>query len=511
MNRPLEVVILGGGTAGWMIAAALASVISPKLCRLRLIESEEIGTVGVGEATLPQIKDFGDAIGLDEAEMMRATGATFKLGIEFVDWGFQGSRYIHPFGTYGGAGSGSLFHHRWLRARQTGSSSDLEEFSYAIVAARRNKFDFPEKSRPTVNSTYSYAYHFDASLYAQFLRRIAEARGVNRTEGKVRNVVQDSESGFIRSLDMESGERIDGDFFIDCSGFRSLLLGAKLGVDWEDWSKWLPCDRAFAVPSESENQLAPFTRSTCAEAGWRWRIPLQNRTGNGYVFSSAFATEDEAAESLMRNLDTPPLGEPRLLRFQAGRRVTNWEKNCVALGLASGFLEPLESTSIYLIQIAITHLLPLLPIGGMKSELADEFNRKMDIEYERIRDFLILHYYLTSREDSEIWRYCGNMDVPGSLKEKMELFGHSGHIEQYREGLFTRPSWLAVLIGQGLMPANHSPLADNGSLDRLLGELDELRSEISDRVDEMPSHRRFIERYCEATELGEPVTAEARL
>jgi tryptophan 7-halogenase len=511
VNKPLNIVILGGGTAGWMAAAGLTSLVSPSACRIQLIESDEIGTVGVGEATLPHIKNFNDTIGVDEAEIMRATGATFKLGIEFVDWGFEGSRYIHPFGTYGRATSGSGFHHRWLRARGNGWQSSIEDLSYAIVAARRNRFDFPEAARPTINSTYSYAYHLDASLYAQQLRLLAQTRGVKRTEGKVRDVVQDSETGNVRSLVLESGERVDGDFFIDCSGFRSLLLGSKLGVAWEDWSKWLPCDRAFAVPSERASEMTPFTRSTAAAAGWRWRIPLQNRTGNGYVFSSAFIGDDEAAGSLMDNLDTRPLGEPRLLRFQAGRRVNNWEKNCVALGLASGFLEPLESTSIYLIQVAIMHLLPLIPLARQDQRLADEFNRKMNVEYDRIRDFLILHYHLTRRDDSEIWRYCANMDVPDSLKSKMELFGRSAQIEQYRDGLFTLPSWLAVYLGQGLIPAGYSPLADNGAIERLVDDLEDLRTEISDRVDEMPKHDRFVARYCEAPEQHQLVTAEARL
>jgi tryptophan halogenase len=511
VNKPLDIVILGGGTAGWMAAAGLVSLVSTKLCRIRLIESDEIGTVGVGEATLPHLKNFNDTIGLDEAEMMRDSRATFKLGIQFVDWGFQGSRYIHPFGTYGHATSGSGFHQRWLRARAAGHEWDIGDFSYAIVAARRNKFDFPEMGKPTIASTYSYAYHLDASIYARELRKLAESRGVVRTEGKVREVLQDSQSGAIQSLILESGEQVDGDFFIDCSGFRSLLLGSKLKVAWEDWSKWLPCDRAFAVPSESANELTPYTRSTAVEAGWRWRIPLQTRTGNGYVFSTGFTNEQDAADSLLKGLDTPSLDEPRLLRFQAGRRVLNWDKNCVALGLASGFLEPLESTSIYLIQIAIMHLLPLLPLAGMDPRLANEFNRKTNVEYDRIRDFLILHYHLTRRDDAEIWRYCAHMDVPDSLTEKMELFRHSAQIEQYKDGLFTLPSWLAVYLGQGLIPSGYSPFADIGSADRLINDLEELRSEISDRVDEMPSHRRFVERYCKMQQPWKLEPAETQL
>ena len=511
MNKPLEIVILGGGTAGWMAAAGLVSLVSPKFCRIRLIESDEIGTVGVGEATLPHLKNFNDTIGLDEAEMMRNSRATFKLGIQFADWGFHGSRYIHPFGTYGSATSGSGFHQRWLRARAAGRDWDIGDFSYAIVAARRNRFDFPETAKATIASTYSYAYHLDASIYAWELRKLAEARGVLRTEGKVRDVLQDAQTGAINSLILESGAQVDGNFFIDCSGFRSLLLGSKLDVPWDDWSKWLPCDRAFAVPSESANELTPYTRSTAVEAGWHWRIPLQTRTGNGYVFSTGFTTEQDAADSLLKGLDTPALDEPRLLRFKAGRRMVNWEKNCVALGLASGFLEPLESTSIYLVQIAIMHLLPLLPLAGMDPRLSDEFNRKTNVEYDRIRDFLILHYHLTRRDDAEIWRYCAHMDVPDSLKEKMELFRHSAQIEQYKDGLFTLPSWLAVYLGQGLIPSGYSPLADIGPTDRVINDLDDLRTEISDRVDEMPSHSRFVERYCHTRQPWKLEPAETQL
>ncbi|MBW8882371.1 MAG: tryptophan 7-halogenase [Asticcacaulis sp.] len=336
--------------------------------------------VGVGEATFPEIKNFNDAIGVDEAEMMRATNAAFKLGIEFVDWGFKGSRYIHPFGIHGPANMGHIFHHRWLRALRSGMKSDIEEFSFAAQAARNCRFELPEAHRPTTNSAYTYAYHFDAGLYSVYLRGLAEQRGVLRTEGKVREVIQNPETGDIQSLLLESGETVSGDLFIDCSGFRSLLLGKTLGVGWDDWSKWLPCDRAFAVPSERD-ELSPYTRSTAMEAGWRWRIPLQHRTGNGYVFSTSFIDEDEAAASLMRSLETKALAEPRMLKFQAGRRVVNWEKNCVAIGLAGGFLEPLESTSIYLIQVAIMQLVPLLPGKRIDPRLRDEFNRLIDLQY----------------------------------------------------------------------------------------------------------------------------------
>jgi len=509
MSEPLDIVVLGGGTAGWMAATALVSFIPQDRCRVRLVESDEIGIVGVGEATLPQMKNFNDAVGVGETEMMRATKGTFKLGIEFVDWGYKGSRYIHPFGVHGPADAGHIFHHQWLRALQRGWTSDLQEFSFAVQAARNGRFDFPEKDQSKINSTFSYAYHFDASLYSVFLRGLAEQRGVTRTEGKVKDVIQDPENGDVRSLVLESGETISADLFIDCSGFRSLLLNKTLGVAWEDWSKWLPCDRAFAVPSERD-ELSPYTRSTAMEAGWRWRIPLQHRTGNGYVCSSSFIKEDEAADALLRSLETKALAEPRMLKFQAGRRVVSWEKNCVALGLASGFLEPLESTSIYLIQVAVLQLLPLLPAKRIDPRLRDEFNRLIDKEYERIRDFLILHYKLNSRDDAEIWRYCAAMAVPESLTRKIEVFRHSGIIERY-QGLFSPPSWLSVFTGQGLVPANYTPVADAMPEDRLISFLDALRTEIRDKVEGMPSHDGFIDGYCAMESPIVRVSEEAKL
>ena len=510
MDQPLEIVILGGGTAGWMAAAGLVSLISPARCRIKLVESDDIGIVGVGEATLPHIKNFNDGIGIDEAEMMKATKATFKLGIDFVDWGFKDSRYIHPFGIHGGADGGVGFHQQWRRSVAEGRDWDLEEFSFACIAARANRFDFPPSGK-TINSTFAYAYHFDASLYSQYLRRFAEPRGVTRIEGKVNDVEQDAESGDVRALVMESGERIEGDFFIDCSGFRSILLGDKLGAEWEDWSQWLPCDRALPVPTKRQGDLTPYTRVSAMDAGWRWRIPLQHRTGNGYVFSSRFIDEDRAREELLGSLDEPTLAEPRLLKFQAGRRKQSWRRNCVALGLSSGFLEPLESTSIYLIQIAIMHLLPLLPTRRHDQRLLDEFNLRMDIEYERIRDFLILHYHLNSRDDTELWRYCRTMEVPETLQRKMELFRHSGIVEQYKDGLFTPPSWLAVYVGQGLTPEHYNPIADGMPRDRLLAELDELHSDIRDRVDEMPKHATFVARYANSEAASDDLLHEAEV
>jgi len=493
--KPLNIVVVGGGTAGWMTAAGLAGMLKPGICTVRLIESDAIGIVGVGEATLPQMRDFNTAIGIIESDLMRRTNASFKLGIEFVDWGFRGSRYIHPFGEHGRPIGGASFHQQWLRACRPGT---LDDYSYAVVAARENRFDWPSADRGTIESTYDYAYHLDASLYAAYLRGFAERRRATRTEGRIIAVERHGSSGDIAALLLESGERVSGDLFVDCSGFRALVIGETLDEAWEDWSKWLPCDRALAVPCARSDAFTPYTRSTAREAGWQWRIPLQHRTGNGYVYASAFTDETQAADLLMANLDGAALADPRPLRFRAGRRRHGWSRNCIAVGLSSGFLEPLESTSIYLIQAAIQNLVGLLPRRQIDPALADEFNRRMDLEYERIRDFLILHYAATSRDDAELWRYTANMAVPDSLSEKISLFRHRGQVPQYRDGLFSPPSWLSVFLGQGIVPATHDRLADLMPLDRVAAELAALRSDIARRVAAMPTHALSIEDYCES-------------
>jgi tryptophan halogenase len=501
MARALNIVIVGGGSAGWMSAAALARALPPQHYQITLIESDEIGTVGVGEATLPHIKTFNDQLGIDEAQFMRETRATFKLGIEFRNWGQRGDRYIHPFGVFGEPWGGVEFQHHWIRARQLGSQvASFEEYSYAVAACRRNACEFPAVDRTSIRSTYAYAYHFDAGRYADFLRRWAMRRGVRRVEGQVREVVLD-ESGAIESLSMQSGASIAGDFFIDCTGFRSLLLGAKLGVQWEDWSQWLPCDRALAVPCERAGEFTPYTRSTAQMGGWIWRIPLQHRTGNGYVFSSRFVSEELARETLLGQLDGVALGEPRLLRFKPGRRVQAWKRNCVAVGLASGFLEPLESTSIFLIQAAVSDLLTLIPTGrAVDQRLADEFNRLSDIQYARVRDFLILHYCANRRQGEALWDYVREMPLPETLVHKIGLFEARGHVPYYKDGLFSRDSWLAVLFGQGLMPKAYDRLANNLSGDQLELKLRELHERIASNAAAMPSHADFVARYCaEAT------------
>ena len=496
MSEPIDIVIVGGGTAGWMCAAALVGVAPANVRRVRLIESDEIGGVGVGEATLPQMKDFNDYIGINEADMMQKTQATFKLGIEFVDWGYKGSSYIHPFGTFGEKIGGTDFHQQWSRVRQLPSVESIEKYSYAIQACRQNRFEFPVEEKAAINSTYAYAYHFDAGLYAQFLRKFSEKKGLERIEGKIIDVKQDSGSGFVKSVLMASGEEISGDYFFDCSGFRSLLLGKTLQTPFEDWSPWLVCDRAATAPSGRVDPLIPYTRSTAKSAGWQWRIPLQHRTGNGYVFSSQFISDDEAVAQLLQSLDAPALAEPRIIQFKSGRYKFSWQKNCIALGLASGFLEPLESTSIYLIQTAILSFLKLLPNKHPDASLIDEFNRLVDIEYERVRDFLILHYHLNSRDDADLWRYCKNMPIPDSLALKMDMFRLRGHIDTYKYGLFAPPSWLSVFLGQGMRQENYDPYVNNISLDYVKSQLQYLASSINQRVEIMPTHSEFIEDFC---------------
>ena len=501
MKTPLNVVIIGGGTSGWMCGAALATLLKADqpeaLATVRLIESAEIGTVGVGEATLPHIKEFNDLLGINEAEFMRRTRATFKLGIEFLDWGKLGNSYIHPFGAFGQPLAGAEFNHIWTRGRRLGNDRPLEEYSYACVASRLQRFDFPSEDFKSIKSTYSYAYHFEAGLYAAFLRDFAEARGLRRSEGKVTEVRQDAVSGDVTAVVLESGDVITGDLFIDCSGFRALLIQDAVQSGWEDWSQWLPCDRAMAVPCESvDGGLTPYTRSTALEAGWQWRIALQHRTGNGYVYSSAFIDDDAASQRLVGNLDGQALDLPRQLRFKAGRRTASWTRNVVAVGLASGFLEPLESTSIYLAQIAVTNLLQLFPAKVIDPRLRDEFNRLVDNEYDRVRDFLILHYHANTRDDGELWRYCRDMKVPDSLSFKIEQFERRGHIPRYKDGLFSPQSWQAVFHGQDILARGYDRLADTIDDATLLQRMDELHHRIRASVEAMPSHADFIRDYC---------------
>ncbi|MEN3745973.1 tryptophan halogenase family protein [Sphingomonas sp. HF-S3] len=497
MTEPFRIAIVGGGTAGWMCAAACAAKLDPSRYQVRLIESEEIGTVGVGEATLPQMKEFNDFLGIDEAEFMSATQATFKLGIEFVDWGHVGARYIHPFGAFGRPIGVADFFNYWLRMRET--AGPLSDYCLAIVAARQNRFDFPAKDPSDPASAFSYAYHLDAGLYARYLRRWSEARGLERIEGRIVSVGRNRESGDVDGVTLASGETIRADLFVDCSGFRGLLIEQTLETGIEDWSHWLPCDRAMAVPCDRAGEFTPYTRSTAREAGWQWRIPLQHRTGNGYVYASAFLSDDEAASLLLSRLDGSPQADPRGLRFQACKRRKAWNHNVIAMGLAGGFLEPLESTSIYLVQMAVAFMLSLLPDRHRKFPmLAREYNRVMDIEYDRIRDFLILHYRASTREDSELWRYCRAMAIPDSLQDRIDRFRHRGHIREYRDGLFGPPSWQAVFIGQGVDPQAHDVLADILPEPVLAQRMAELRALIARTADAMPDHAATVSRHCPA-------------
>jgi tryptophan halogenase len=492
----VNVIIVGGGTAGWMTAAALAKLL-PTRCTVHLIESEAIGIVGVGEATLPHIRAFNERLGINEAEFMARTRATFKLGIEFSNWGAIGDSYIHPFGAYGRDRGELSFHQYWLRMRHEGRPvAELEEFSFACTLARLGRFGMPSKDPEDIASTFGYAYQFDATLFAPYLRDLAEGLGARRTEGRIVAVHRDGESGDVRSVQLESGERIEGDLFVDCSGFVSLLLGKTLGEPFQDWSRWLPADRAVAMPCRTETALTPYTSAIAMEAGWRWRIPLQHRTGNGYVYSSGFLSDDKAAEALVGAVEGEAIADPRLLRFQAGRRERSWVGNCVGVGLASGFLEPLESTSIYLIQQAITALIELFPEREIAAADRDEFNRIIDLEYDRIRDFLILHYHATTRSDSPFWNYVRTMTVPDSLAEKIELFRRRGRVVKYREGVFLDASWIAVYLGQGIVPEGHDLRADAPPLDALERGAETLRAEIRAAAERMPDHLAQIARYC---------------
>ena len=488
----VRVVVLGGGTAGWMTAAGLARLL-PGLAEVQLVESEDIGIVGVGEATLPHIRGFVEKLGIDEAAFMKATHATYKLGIDFRDFGKIGDSYIHPFGSFGEELKGVGFHHYWLELQRHGLARPLGDYSLAVQAALANRFRPPAQD-DSLDSSYGYAYQFDATLFGPFMREFGMSIGVNRHEGKVTSVERDGNTGDVTALVLEDGRRIEGDLFVDCSGFRSLLLGQELGEDWEDWTHWLPCDRAAAMPcTHVTDDLRPYTTATAMPAGWRWQIPLQHRMGNGYVFSSAHLSEDEACEAIIAAAEGEPLADPRILRFWPGRRSRSWSHNVIGVGLASGFLEPLESTSIYLAQMAITYLIELFPEGGRINQRdRDEFNRLVDMEYDRVRDFLILHYNATTRDDSEFWNHVRTMTVPDSLADKLELWRRAGRIEKYSDGLFYDASWIAVYVGQGLLPERHDMRVALGDPQQLSRAAERLRSEIAGLVGQMPNHREYL-------------------
>jgi len=498
-SRVKNIVIVGGGSAGWMAASAFAKVLGTHYS-IRLIESEEIGIVGVGESTVPHLKLFNKVLEIDEIQFVKQTQATFKLGIQFIDWLRLGDKYVHGFGVIGHDYGLLPFHQYWLKAFREGRAVKLDEYSLNTLAAERGKFmaspsDVPETS-PLANIAYSY--QFDAGLYAAYLRRYAEARGVRRTEGKITQTIL-RDDGFVDAVVMESGERIAGDLFIDCSGFRGLLIEQALHTGYEDWSQWLPCNRAMAVPCESVGPPTPYTRVTARPAGWQWRIPLQHRVGNGYVYSSNHISDDEAAAYLLENIDGRALADPRPLRFTSGRRKKCWNKNVVALGLASGFIEPLESTSIFLVQSGIARLINLFPERDFNPLLIDRFNTQTVFEWERIRDFLVLHYNATERNDTPFWDYCRTMDVPESLRGYIELFRNSGRFFRDGDEMFAITSWVQVMIGQGILPQRYHPVVDQLSAKELDDLVGNVRKVVATCVDAMPLHQAFIDRYCKAT------------
>jgi tryptophan halogenase len=493
-----DILIVGGGTAGWMAAAGLARIV-PRECRIRLVESDEIGTVGVGEASIPSLRLFNQSLGIDEDEFLRQTQGTFKLGIEFVDWGGLGESYFHGFGSIGQDLGAVPFHHYWLKLHGRGEAGGLADYSINTAAPGRNKFMRARHDMPgSPMAEIAHAFHFDAGLYARYLRRYSEERGVVRTEGRIVHTRLRGADGFIEAVVLAGGEVVSADLFIDCSGFRGVLIEEALHAGYDDWRHWLPCDRALAVPCAPASALLPFTRSTAGPAGWRWRIPLQHRTGNGHVYCSRYISDDEAAARLLAGLDGEPLADPKPLRFVTGKRRRTWHRNCVAVGLAAGFMEPLESTGIYLIQSAIARLAALFPTRDVVQADIDEFNRQTDFEYERIRDFLILHYRQTARADSPFWRHCRTMDVPDTLRRKIALFEGAGRIFRENNEMFSEASWFQVMHGQGLRARAHHPLADAWDIDEVRQHLRQVRSTIARCVDLMPTHDEYVAAMCRA-------------
>jgi len=499
-NKINKILILGGGTAGWMAAAALSKVLGNDFCQIQLVESEQIGTVGVGEATIPQIQLYNQLLGFDEDEFVRKTQATFKLGIQFVDWDKPGSSYFHAFGDVGKDMDGVHFYQYWLKMRAQGKAAHIDEYTLTAMACHENRFMRSIDAGNSPLSNIAYAFHFDAGLYAKYLRELSEAKGVVRTEGKVvkTNLRED---GFIHSVQLDDGNEYQADFFIDCSGFKGVLIEEALQTGYEDWSHWLPCDRAVAVPCASAGEPWSYTRSTARKAGWQWRIPLQNRIGNGHVYCSKYMSDEEATQILLENLDGEALAEPKLLRFVTGKRNKSWNKNCLALGLAAGFMEPLESTSIHLVQSALSKLFSFFPNKNFDQEDIDEYNRQIDFEYERIRDFLILHYYATERNDSPFWDYCRTMPVPPELTQKIEQFKRNGRIARFNNEMFNDLSWFEVMYGQGIRPESYHALVDAFSDEELQRRLDSIKSVVRKSTDYMPGHQEFIDKHCKAEKM----------
>jgi len=493
MNEIRRVVIAGGGTAGWMAAAVLSQQFHG-LLDMVLVESEEIGTVGVGESTIPPIRQFHKILGIGEQDFMRATAATFKLGILFENWGRIGDRYIHPFGEAGKSTWSCAFHHFWLHGLARGIRPELGEYCLEHQAAKAGKF----VTGP--NAPINYAYHLDASVYAKFLRGYSEKFGVRRVEGKIKEVRQNGESGFIESLVLESGQVVEGDLFIDCTGFRGLLIEQTLKTGYVDWNQWLPCDRAVAVQTESTGPAVPYTRAIAHEAGWRWRIPLQHRVGNGLVYCSAHMSDEQATEKLLREVEGRTIVQPRVIRFRTGRRREAWNKNVIAVGLSNGFIEPLESTSIHLIMVAMTRLISLFPFPAVTQTIIDQYNEESRLEAERVRDFIILHYCATQRDDSPMWKHCASMSLPDTLAQKIELFRTRAQIWHRDSELFRTDSWLHVMLYQGIKPEHYHYLASAMPDADLARFLENIRTTIGQAVDRMPTHQEFVDHYARASD-----------
>ncbi|WP_350551389.1 tryptophan halogenase family protein [Pseudoalteromonas sp. 120-MNA-CIBAN-0494] len=493
-NKQIKgVVIAGGGTAGWITAALLNKVLG-KIVNITLIESEQIGTVGVGEASISPILHLNAALGIPESEFIKATQATIKLGIEFENWRAPQHSYMHAFGEIGKDLPFCEFYHYWLRAKQQGTNADFWDFSLNYQAAKQHKFAHLKHIPNTQLSGLNYAYHFDATLYGEFLKGLTISRGVKRIEGQIADVKQCPESGFVKALELLDGQIISGDLFIDCTGLSALLIEKTLNTGFENWTHWLPCDSAVAVQSESANEPVPYTRSIAQNAGWQWQIPLQHRVGNGLVFSSRYLTDDEAKQQLLANLPGKAITEPRVIRFKTGRRRLQWHKNVVAIGLSSGFLEPLESTSIHLIQTAAIRLIKLFPHNGIKHSQVTTYNLQSKTEIERIRDFIILHYKLTTRTDSAFGRQCQQMSNPETLQQKITLFKQTGKLTREDDELFSEPAWQQVMIGQGLEADDYHPLANALTDEPLLALFSDLKALINHTVEQLPSHSEFLSR-----------------
>ena len=492
-----RIVVVGGGTAGWMAAALCARLLPARDYAITLIESDEIGIVGVGEATIPQLQLVNAVLGVDEHAFMRATQATYKLGIEFVGWGSADSRYIHAFGPTGRPIGPTPFQHFWLRGLRLGENAPLDAYCLNAAAAYAGRFASGPETQSKMLGGLVHAFHFDATLYGRFLRQYAEHRGVRRVEGRITHAERDDATGDVARVVLAGGEAEAADLFIDCSGFRGLLIEETLGTGYEPWTHWLPCDRAVAVPSAGSGEITPYTRATARRAGWQWRIPLQHRTGNGHVYCSAAISDDEAVATLLGALDGAPLADPRPIRFTTGRRRLFWNHNVVALGLAAGFLEPLESTSIHLVQSAIERVLKFLPRGPIRAADVAAYNAQTVFEWERVRDFIILHYHANARPEP-FWRDCAAMAVPDTLTQKLDLFRANGRIARFNEELFAEVGWLQVMVGQGILPAGYHPLADAPGEVELREFLSLTRAAVAQHVAGLPSHRAWLDRHCRA-------------